>query len=175
MALPVVSTAGLCHISMAALSSFVVENQARSALCCYVGFLRDQYLDRFFFYSTRPSETVLKWLTSFVTGRTQAVSFDGNTSSPVKLICGVPQGSVLGPLLFVMYAAEVMKIAQKHGVCIHAYADDLQTYVSCNAVDQHAAITKILSCVEGIDEWMSSNRLKSVSYTHLTLPTKRIV
>ena len=110
--------------------------------------------------SYRLSETVLKWLTSFVTGRTQAVSFDGNTSSPVKLICGVPQGSVLGPLLFVMYAAEVMKIAQKHGVCIHAYADDLQTYVSCNAVDQQAAVTQILSCVEGIDEWMSSNRLK---------------
>ena len=40
--------------------------------------------------SYRLSETVLKWLTSFVTGRTQAVSFDGNTSSPVNLICGVP-------------------------------------------------------------------------------------
>jgi len=78
----------------------------------------------------------------------------------VKLICGVPQGSVLGPLLFVMYAAEVMKIAQKHGVSIHAYADDLQTYVSCNAVDQQAAISQLLSCVEDIDVWMSRNRLK---------------
>ena len=66
----------------------------------------------------------------------------------------------MGPLLFVMYAAEVMKIAEKHGVCIHAYADDLQTYVSCNAVDKQAAVTQILSCVGGIDEWMSSNRLK---------------
>ena len=59
-----------------------------------------------------------------------------------------------------MHAADVMDIAQKRGVCIHAYADDLQTYVSCNAVDQEAAVTQILSFVGKIDNWMSSNRLK---------------
>jgi Reverse transcriptase (RNA-dependent DNA polymerase) len=48
------------------------------------------------------SGTVPKWLTSFVTGRTQAVAFDGNSSPQVKLICSVPQGSVQGPLLFVL-------------------------------------------------------------------------
>ena len=57
------------------------------------------------------SGTVLKWLTYFVTGRTQAVDFDGNSSPHVKLKCGVPYGSVLGPLLFVLYAADVMKIS----------------------------------------------------------------
>ena len=54
--------------------------------------------------SYRLNGTVLKWLTSFVTDRTQAVVFGGKTSSPVKLIWGVPQCSVLGPLLFVLYA-----------------------------------------------------------------------
>jgi hypothetical protein len=53
-----------------------------------------------------------------------------------------------------------MKIAQSHGMQIHAYADDLQTYVSCNAVNQQAAVSKILACVEDIGSWMSSNRLK---------------
>ena len=104
--------------------------------------------------------TVLKWLTSFVTGRTQAVEFDGFTSSPVTLICGVPHGSVLGPLLFVLYVADVLMIAKRHGVKIHAYADDLQTYVSRSATDQSSAVTKILACVKDIGDWMSSNRLK---------------
>src|SRR5208282_5418787 len=106
------------------------------------------------------SGTVLKWLTSFVTDRTQVVALDGNSSPPIKLICGVPQGSVLGPLLFVLYAADVMQIAHSHGVKIHAYADDLQTYVSCSAVNQKAAVTQILACVDDIGNWMSSNRLK---------------
>ena len=106
------------------------------------------------------SGTVLNWLSSFVTDRTQAVAFDGNTSLPVKLICGVPQGSVLGPLLFVLYAADVLKIALSHGVQIHAYADDLQTYISCKAVNQHAAVSQVLACVNDIADWMSSNRLK---------------
>ena len=110
--------------------------------------------------SYRLNGTVLKWLTSFVTDRTQAVVFDGDTSSPVKLVCGVPQGSVLGPLLFVLYAAGVMTIALNHGVLIHAYADDLQTYISCKAVDQNAAICRIQSCITDIDDWLSSNRLK---------------
>ena len=103
------------------------------------------------------SGTVLKWLTSFVTGRTQAVVFDGNSSPQVKLICGVPQGSVLGPLLFVLYAADVMKIVNSHDVQVHAFADDLQTYVSCKAADQQSAVSQILACVDDIDGWMSSN------------------
>jgi len=110
--------------------------------------------------SYRLNGHVLKWLTSFVTDRTQAIVFDGTRSSPVKLICGVPQGSILDPLLFVLYAADVMIIALHHGVRIHAYADDLQTYVSYKAVNQNAAICQIQACITDIDGWLSSNRLK---------------
>jgi len=53
-----------------------------------------------------------------------------------------------------------MKIVQSHGVRIHAYTDDLQTYISCKTVNQIAAIHQIQSCVEDIDGWLSSNRLK---------------
>ena len=98
--------------------------------------------------SYRLNRNVLKWLTSSVTGRTQAV------------ISGVPQGSVLGPLLFVLFAGDVMAIALHHGVRIHAFADDLQTYVSCKTVNQNVAICQIQACITDIDGWLSSNRLK---------------
>jgi len=75
------------------------------------------------------------------------------------LVCGIPQGSILGPLLFVLYTY-VLKIVANHGVCIHAYADDLQTYASCAATDQQMATTRLLACVLNIAKWMSSNRLK---------------
>ena len=75
------------------------------------------------------------------------------------LVCGIPQGSILGPLLFVLYTY-VLKIVANHGVCIHAYADDLQTYASCAATDQQMATTRLLASVLDIAKWMSSNRLK---------------
>jgi len=51
-------------------------------------------------------------------------------------------------------------IAAKHGVCIHAYADDLQTYISSAASDQNTTTSRLLTVVSDIDRWMSSNQLK---------------
>jgi len=53
-----------------------------------------------------------------------------------------------------------MEIAAGHGVSIHAYADDMQTYASCAAPDQQTVTDRILACAADIDSWMSSNRLK---------------
>jgi len=55
---------------------------------------------------------------------------------------------------------DVLKIAANHEVCIHAYADDMQTYASCAARDQQTATDRLLACVADIDKWTSSNRLK---------------
>jgi len=62
--------------------------------------------------------------------------------------------------LFVLYSADVIKIVASHGVCIHAYADDMQTYASCTASDQQSATSRLLACVADIETWLSSNRLK---------------
>ena len=73
--------------------------------------------------------SVLQWMTSFLTGRTQQVVFDGSLSSTRPVFYGVPQGSVLGPLLFTLYTADISKVVASHGLQLHQYADDCQVYL----------------------------------------------
>ena len=97
---------------------------------------------------------------SFLRGRTQQVVFNGLASTVAEVTSGVPQGSVLGPLLFLLYTALIPVIASEHGLGIHCYADDGQLYVfgKANCADQ--LVLKVTTCIGVVDAWMSSNRLK---------------
>lgn len=103
---------------------------------------------------------VLDWIASFLHDRSQTVSFAGGLSAASTVLYGVPQGSVLGPLLYVLYTADVCDIAASHQVHIHCYADDIQLYKHCAVADIDTTTRNILACIEAIDQWMSSNRLK---------------
>ena len=106
------------------------------------------------------SGTVLKWIASFLKNRSQTVVFAGIKSAPTSLLYGVPQGSVLGPLFFNLYTADVVKIAESFGIQIHCYADDVQLYIHCLATDAPIAVARLLACIGAIDKWMGSNKLK---------------
>ena len=106
------------------------------------------------------SGTVLSWLASFLDGRTQQVVFNGATSSVERITSGVPQGSVLGPLLFLLYTADVPLIASEFGLGVHCYADDGQLYRSGSAESSGMSVTVVVDCIAKMDRWMSSNRLK---------------
>ena len=103
---------------------------------------------------------VLDWIASFLQNRSQTVSFAGGLSAASIVLYCVPQGSVLGPLLYVLYTADVCDIAASHLVHIHCYADDIQLYKHCVVADIDTTTRNILACIEAIDQWMSSNRLK---------------
>ena len=82
------------------------------------------------------TDTVLKWLESYLTGRHQSVIISGATdldqkrSDKARLAQGVPQGSVLGPILFTLYITPLGDICRKLGVKFHSYANDQQYYLS---------------------------------------------
>ena len=104
----------------------------------------------------------LSWIASYLTGRTQRVSIDGCYSSEIHLTCGVPQGSVLGPLLFSLFTTPLGDIGRTHKLQDHFYADDSQYYIAFNpkAVSPQDIITQVEKCITEVRQWMIGNRLK---------------
>lgn len=103
---------------------------------------------------------VLDWLRSFLTDRAYRVAFDGSLSSLHRLSCGVPQGSILGPILFILYTAGLSDVVAAHQLNSHSYADDTQLYVSCAPSDITASISRLAACVSDAEGWLRQNRLR---------------
>ena len=69
---------------------------------------------------------ILQWFSSYLSDRTFQVVFRSGTSSVVIINCSVPQGSVLGPRLFILYTADLADVVKAHNVNLQSYADDSQ-------------------------------------------------
>jgi len=106
------------------------------------------------------SGKVLDWFRSYLSSRKQMVVIDKHESKHCDLKCGVPQGSVLGPVLFVLYISPLSKIFSRFGLSYHQYADDTQSYsMKCSKdfADQ-SQVTE--QCIIEVKTWMGKNRLK---------------
>ena len=101
----------------------------------------------------------LSWFRSYLSDRSQLVVLGDSRSRWVPVFYGVPQGSVLGPLLYLLYTADITRIFSKQAVTGHLYADDTQAFTTGPANSQLSLIGKINSLTLELHLWMSANRL----------------
>ena len=103
---------------------------------------------------------VLKWLASYLTGRPQCAHLSRKMSFVETMRYYVPQDSVLEPLLFLLYTADINKTVRQHELSSHFYADDSQLYFYFRLEDTKSLRDTTLSCTSYIGVWMSFNRLR---------------
>ena len=106
------------------------------------------------------SDVVLTWLKSYLSDRTFKVVVNGVSSSYCELSIGVPQGSILGPLLFIMYTRDLEKVITKYGFAVHLYADDTQVYFVFDVHSANPDLLAVRKCFQDIKIWMTENFLK---------------
>ena len=103
----------------------------------------------------------LKWFKSFLVGRTQRVLINSDLSEPLELSFGVPQGSVLGPVLFNIYTSSWSDVFSDSGFNCLGYADDNIGYQVFTVSSQHEVRNiSIPTCIDLIKQWMAKFFLK---------------
>ena len=105
--------------------------------------------------------SALQWFMDYLADRKQSVLINGHRSAESSLAQGVPQGSVLGPILFTLYMLPLRDIMRHHELDYHFYADDSQLYLVFQPLQESAdtAINKMMNCISDVRSWIGANKL----------------
>ena len=101
---------------------------------------------------------LLKWITSFLANRTQQVVVDGCMSYIVNVISGVPQGSVLGPLLFLIFIDDITKSV--HHSSIRMFADDSRLIKAISPENSQEDELKLTEDISSVVKWSKQNNMQ---------------
>ena len=105
------------------------------------------------------SNSALSLLTSYLSCRSQAIHIGNESSSILPLSRGVPQGSVLGPLLFALYTTPISRVIEGLPLKSHLYADDTQLYLSFSSSHADQSLAQLSSALDKVFSWFCANRL----------------
>src|SRR5207247_460931 len=105
------------------------------------------------------SGSALSLISSYLSNRSQSVSIQSHFSPSAPISTGVPQGSVLGPLLFCLYTTPLTYLFSNSPVSYHFYADDTQLYISFSSSDSLSHLSILSSSLDSVFDWLTSNRL----------------
>ena len=121
-------------------------------------------------------DTAAAWFHSYMQHRMQCVKIENEKSTPHELTQGIPQGSVLGPILFTLYMTSLGRVLRHHGVRYHCYADDTQLWIPFAPHQLADAIQSMEACLNDVQKWMLHFKLKmNCSKTeYMVIATPRI-
>jgi len=97
--------------------------------------------------------TAFQWFSYYLTNRTFSVVIGNSSFSTTSLFCGVPQGSILGPVLFSLYMLPLESIIARHNIAYHCYADDLLIYLPMSPTSSDA-FGSLIDCIDDIKLWL---------------------
>jgi hypothetical protein len=105
------------------------------------------------------NDSALSWFQSYLSSRSFVISANNTKSLHTPVTCGVPQGSVLGPLLFSLYTTPLSSILSSTTVSHHLYADDTQLFISFLPAQFSTSVNYLQSSISQVSSWMSANLL----------------
>ena len=104
--------------------------------------------------------TPFTWFSSYVTRELKTVKINNCFSTALPTICGIPQGYVLGPLLFTLYTTPLGAVILTHNLDYHLYVDDTQVYISLAMLQATRSLRQLKWSHQDIFYWMTDSKVK---------------